>query len=146
MKRINVEQLRVGMYVQELCSSWIDSPFWQKSFAVDDAAVIDKMIQHRIREVWIDPSKGLDVASAPAPAAPVAPAASSPLPAAAAPASRYAGIERVSMDDEIGRAAKIVNKSRQAVVAMFHEARLGKAVDAEGAASLVDEIASSVLR
>lgn len=141
LKRVSVEQLRVGMYVQELCSSWIDSPFWQKSFVVDDAAVIDKLIQHRIREAWIDVSKGLDLAAEQAPAAPTIPAFDS-----APPAGRYAGIERVSMDEEVGRAAKIVNKSRQAVVAMFHEARLGKAVDAEGATSLIDEIASSVLR
>jgi putative nucleotidyltransferase with HDIG domain len=50
------------------------------------------------------------------------------------------------MKDEIRQAAAICDKGREAVVAMFNEARMGRAVDAEGALPLVDEISGSVLR
>lgn len=50
------------------------------------------------------------------------------------------------MQDELRQAARIVGKSREAVCTMFHEARLGRAVNATNAMPLVDEIASSVMR
>jgi putative nucleotidyltransferase with HDIG domain len=43
-------------------------------------------------------------------------------------------------------AAAICNKSKDAVVSMFSEARMGRAVDAAGAQSLVAEISDSVTR
>jgi putative nucleotidyltransferase with HDIG domain len=46
----------------------------------------------------------------------------------------------------LGRAAKLVNKSRQAVVSMFTEARMGNLVNLANATPLVEEIAGSVMR
>lgn len=50
------------------------------------------------------------------------------------------------MDDEISRATEIVDRSRSAVLSMFTEARMGKAVDASSALPMVEEIAASVMR
>lgn len=50
------------------------------------------------------------------------------------------------MASELKIAAAICVKSKQAVVSMFHEARLGRAVDSAGAQSLVEEISDSVTR
>ena len=50
------------------------------------------------------------------------------------------------MRSELRRAAAICMNSKQAVVSMFNEARLGRAVDAAGAKSLVEEISDSVTR
>jgi putative nucleotidyltransferase with HDIG domain len=50
------------------------------------------------------------------------------------------------MVDEVRRAAKICVGSKRAVVSMFHEVRMGKAVSPEAAGALVDEISSSVMR
>ena len=61
LKKIEVKQLTVGMYVHELCSSWIETPFWQKSFMLDDAKELKKIQETHIHEAWIDTSKGLDV-------------------------------------------------------------------------------------
>ena len=47
---------------------------------------------------------------------------------------------------ELHRAAQICGKAKEAVVSMFQEARMGKAVDAESASSLVQEISDSVTR
>ena len=43
-------------------------------------------------------------------------------------------------------AAAICVKSKEAVVSMFNEARMGRAVDSAGAQSLVEEISDSVTR
>jgi putative nucleotidyltransferase with HDIG domain len=54
--------------------------------------------------------------------------------------------EKVTAQAEFKRAARICQQSRQAVVTMFQEARMGKAVDAANAQKLVAEISDSVSR
>lgn len=147
LKKIEVRQLTLGMYVHELCSTWIESPFWKKSFLVEDAAELKKIQETNIHEAWIDTGKGLDVGqempSQPQPQPQLAPAAVE-APAPAKP--RAPEPEQVSMADELDRASMIVNKSKQAVFFMFNEARMGKAVDVDSAQGLVEEIAASVMR
>jgi putative nucleotidyltransferase with HDIG domain len=52
----------------------------------------------------------------------------------------------VSMARELQRAAKICAESKQAVISMFQEARMGKAIDVGGAQQMVEEITDSVAR
>lgn len=143
LKKIDVQQLIEGMYIHELCSSWIDTPFWLKSFMLKDQVSLDKIRKSKIQEAWIDTSKGLDVL--PEKGAenlpPVEVNIFTPEPVIA-----FKKIVPVSMDEEMGRAAQIVDKSKQAVFFMFNEARMGNAVDAENAISLVEEIAYSIMR
>lgn len=148
LKKIPVSQLRLGMYVQELVGSWMDSPFWQKSFALDDPAALDKLRLSPIREAWIDTDKGLDVEEDAATAPPRVTVEAAPVTAETTPpVSRvFREVAPVAMHEELRQAARIVSKSRDAVCSMFHEARLGRAVDASNAMPLVDEIASSVMR
>lgn len=151
LKKITFEELRIGMYVQELCTSWMSSPFWQKSFLLVNQAEIDKIAKAQIHEIWIDTDKGCDVLQAQiepdgaevvkeAPSAPVAASIVEPAPAS------YKEVVAVSLDAELGRAAKIVDKTKQAVCTMFNEARMGNAIEAEQAMNLVEEIAMSVMR
>ncbi|GAA4011555.1 HD-GYP domain-containing protein [Actimicrobium antarcticum] len=143
LKKIQVEELRPGMYIQELCIAWLDAPFWKKSFLLEDAETLSKIHGSLAEEVWIDTSKGLDVL---APASDDPDAESPAVAVVAPPRLAYREIRRVSMADEIGNATTIVNKSRAAVVSMFSEARMGKAIDARNAMPLVEEIAASVMR
>ncbi|MFZ6646205.1 HD-GYP domain-containing protein [Undibacterium sp. TJN25] len=147
LKKIDVAQLRTGMYIQELCGSWLDTPFWQKSLLLEDPTILEKIRKSKIRQAWIDTSKGLDVLSQQdesKPEKPAVPEPAAPPPAALAPS--YDQVPQISMDEELGRAAKIVGKSKQALLSMFSEARMGKAVNSEAAMELVEEIASSVMR
>lgn len=137
------------MYVQELCSSWMDTPFWQKSFMIDDQNILTKVLSTKIKEAWIDTSKGADVyvEAEPEPPVPAIHVAEPEVVAIVKPAPPpLSEIPSVSMEDEVGRAAKIVTRSKQAVFSMFNEARMGKAIEVENVLPLVDEIASSVMR
>jgi HD-GYP domain-containing protein (c-di-GMP phosphodiesterase class II) len=154
LKKIRVDEVRLGMHLHALEGAWIDHPFWKTRFVISDAGDLRKLRDSSVREVWIDAAKGLDAAepeaALPRPAAtaqpPVAPHGAphgAPAPLRAAPAATP---PTVSMADELHEAAAICNRGKQAVASMFREVRLGKAVDAEGCLPLVEEISSSVMR
>ncbi|MCX7628501.1 MAG: HD-GYP domain-containing protein [Methylophilaceae bacterium] len=146
LKRIQVTQLRPGMYLQEICGAWMDHPFWRSKFVIRDPEDIRLLQQSAITEVIIDTSKGLDVepdVPAPTPQQEAEPAASSPPPA---PGRKVSPPKPVSIEEEMARAAKIYAESKRAMLSMFNEARMGKAVNSEVANAMVDEISSSVAR
>ena len=165
IKKIKVEQLRRGMFVQQLSGPWLDHPFWKKSFLLDSQAEVNTLLGSKVKELFIDTSKGLDVFieknDADEVAGEFADRGANELVNEFAnefaneaqehgqgmvPSAELFPEQSASMAVELGRAAKIVNKSKQAVYAMFHEARLGNAVNLESMRSLVDEITGSVMR
>jgi putative nucleotidyltransferase with HDIG domain len=145
LKRIRVEQLQLGMHIREFCGSWMEHPFWRSRFVLKDPKDLERILASSIQEVWIDSSKGLDV---PAGVSAVSEAESEAQVErelqAAARAQRQTGA--VSVAVELERAAQICRQSKQAMLTLFQEARMGKAVDAAGAQRLVDEISDSVAR
>lgn len=144
LKKIPIQQLRLGMHLHALEGSWLDHPFWKTKFVLRDQGDLDKVMASGVQACWIDNSKGLDVGAEPEPAkaAPTS-APEAPAPAPAAPALLT---QATSLSQEVKRAAVLVAKSKQAVKALFNDARLGNAVDAERCLPLVDEIAGSVYR
>jgi putative nucleotidyltransferase with HDIG domain len=137
LKRITVDQLSLGMHLQAFCGAWLDHPFWRTKFVLSDPNDLVLIRESTITEVWIDIAKGLDVEAGDT--AVVVSAEEIPAPP---PAIQ----EKTAFNDEVKRAAKICAKGKEAVVSMFQEARMGKAIEAEAAAPLVEEISNSVLR
>jgi HD-GYP domain-containing protein (c-di-GMP phosphodiesterase class II) len=145
LKKISVEQLSIGMHLKEFCGSWMEHPFWRTGFVLADSKDIESILASSIKEVWIDVGKGLDV-----------PHGQEAMSEAESEAQVEAQLKQaveekrelapVSTSVEIERAAKICNQSKQAVISMFEEARMGKSVDTGGARQLVEEISDSVAR
>ncbi len=133
------------MHVHEFCGAWIDLPFWRTRFTLNDAQSLDAARRCGVTHCWIDTSKGLDVAPAePAPAvgSSATPSGLRPQP----PSEPPAATSRVSLHDELKRSVALLDESRKAVVAMFGQARMGLAVDAQACLPLVESISASVLR
>jgi HD-GYP domain-containing protein (c-di-GMP phosphodiesterase class II) len=145
LKKIGVEQLILGMHLKEFCGSWMEHPFWRTGFVITDPKDIKTILASSIKEVWIDSSKGTDV---PAGQSVVTESESEEQVEAelrqAVSAQRE--VAPVPAEVEIKRAAKICHQSKQAVISMFQEARMGKTVDAGGAKQMVEEISDSVTR
>src|SRR3990167_4665156 len=145
LKKINVDQLTVGMHLKEFCGSWMEHPFWRTGFVIVDAKDIDSILASSIKEVWIDCDKGLDIAEG-----------QTAVSAAESDAQVDTELQKIQVSArevapvaaavEIEWAAKICFQSKQAVISMFEEARMGKAVDTGGAKQLVEEITDSVAR
>lgn len=141
LKKIRVEHLRLGMHLHAFCGSWLDHPFWRTKFVITDERDLDLVRASNIEEVWIDAEKGLDVEQGQAQEE----AEESQVTLHPAP-TPLPEEEKTSFAEEAKRAAKICARAKEAVVSMFQEARMGKAVDAENAAPLVEEITASVTR
>ncbi|MFZ1245971.1 MAG: HD-GYP domain-containing protein [Azonexus sp.] len=142
LKKIPVEQIRLGMHLEAFCGAWLEHPFWRNKFVLNDAKDIALILESPIKEVWINIAKGLDTETA----ALATDTAIEIVTAESVPYAPPAVQEKTGFNDEIRRAAKICAKGKEAVVSMFQEARMGKAIEAEAAAPLVEEISNSVMR
>ena len=152
LKKVRVNDMRLGMHLHELCGSWIDHPFWKTQFVLRDPADLAKLRASGVQECWIDVAKGLDVVERGPDVAPLRspPAASIPgksaSSAAPAPSPAPPLPSRSGFAEETVRAAELVNQSKQMVVSLFAEARMGKALNTSGCAALVNEVTASVWR
>lgn len=150
LKTIPTSQVTLGMHIHALKGAWVDHPFWKTKFVLNDPDDLKKLQFSIIKEVVIDISKGVDVIEAetksaseenaePEEQAQVIPQEKFTEETKLSPA-------RVSAAEENVRAKKIIKSSKKAVASMFHEMRMGKAVNQEAATQLVDDIADSVAR
>jgi HD-GYP domain-containing protein (c-di-GMP phosphodiesterase class II) len=148
-KKIPVKQLRLGMHLLKLEGAWLQHPFWKTKFVIDSTADLQKLHQCGVEHCWIDTALGLDVATvvegdrSPPVGATQAPANAAALGPAPPPS---AGSGDRNMAAELKQAAAICNRGREAVSALFAEARMGRSVDAEQCLPLVAEISGSVQR
>ena len=145
LKKIKVEQLIVGMHLKEFCGSWMEHPFWRSGFVITDPKDIQTILASSIKEVWIDSSKGLDISDQQVSVSEAETEKQVELELALVARERRE-VAPVSRAMELERAAKICFQSKEAVISMFQEARMGKAVDVGGAQQMVEEISDSVSR
>ncbi|WP_298404464.1 HD-GYP domain-containing protein [Janthinobacterium sp.] len=149
LKKITSSELMLGMYVERLGRSWLENPFWKRSFLLESPADMERIRVARLNEVWIDTARGLappEPVAAPPVSVPAADAADTEaaVPAVSVPVAHVA--PALSREAEMAHARRLLERTRQAVQTMFDEARMGKALAVGQAYELVDDIASSVLR
>ena len=147
LKKISTQQLRVGMFIHEVCGSWMDHPFWRGSFKVSDARQIAQL--SGVSEVIIDISKGLDVEDARVEVVDDVEVGSDQdraEPSPEADPDDAPPVQQCSLQQEVQRAGRVIAQSRAAMRSMFQDVRMGKAVDTEHCLPLVQEISDSVER
>jgi putative nucleotidyltransferase with HDIG domain len=145
LKRIKVQQLTLGMHIDGFCGPWMEHPFWRNHFVLTDPQDLASAQASAIQEVWIDTAKGLDIAAGETPVA-EAETLFAALEEETAQHEPARDTAPTSAKTELKRAANICNRGKEAVIAMFQEARMGNAVDTELASHLVQEISDSVAR
>ena len=146
LKKIQMHDLRLGMYVQEICGSWMEHPFWKKSFELTSEDDLRTLKTCGIREVWIDTGKGLDVEGEAVVATPEDEQQHTEQELQQAAKNEPEPVQRVSLRQEIQRARAALEQGKAAVTSMFGEARMGNALKISDAGPLVDEISNSIAR
>jgi putative nucleotidyltransferase with HDIG domain len=61
IKKIAIDQLKIGMYIHDLNCGWMDHPFARNRFMVDGFAILKKILGTGVAEVYIDTGRGADV-------------------------------------------------------------------------------------
>lgn len=146
LKKIKVNDVRLGMYIQEVCGSWMDHPFWKHSFKLTEDKDLNTLKNCGVDEIWIDTSIGLDIDDGVA--------ALSQKEEELKVENELNKIERssqkneacVSLHVELIAAKKILFKAKEAVVSIFSDVRMGNAVKYDDVVSLADEINQSIAR
>ncbi len=142
LKRIKTQQLQVGMFVARVGGAWLEHPFWRSRFLVNSREQIDQMIASKVEEVWIDLLRGKGV---PPPVQLAASGSLSVKPVADEPAGAVPQ-SGVPLEVEFGLAREVMKNGKAVVGSMFTNARMGRALEVEGALMLVDSVSNSLTR
>jgi HD-GYP domain-containing protein (c-di-GMP phosphodiesterase class II) len=142
LKKVEASQLKIGMYIHDLDCGWMDHPFVRARFELTTDEEIYKIRNAKIRGVVIDCSKGLDVDDAPT----LAQAKAALDAEVTAIATKPLVVTRVSLGEELARAAQVRKQAVGLVRTVMADARLGKAVELEKVGPVVESITESILR
>jgi len=143
IKKIRLDQLKVGMFVHDFNCSWIHHPFLTNCVHITSDTQIEKIVDAGIRTLYIDTDKGLDVDDAPT-ADEVRAETENALQVLAQTTPSVA--IRVSVGEELARAAQIKHRAHQIVRDAMRDARLGRAIELGRVEPVVQEITESILR
>jgi len=138
-KKIDIKDLKQGMYVSELDRPWLESPFLFQGFVVDSPDLFKKL-NEMCSYVVIDPGKGDDID----PSIKHEPIYDTITTVDLS--KRKRAKVTVSFQEEIKRAQLVHQRARMQLDTMFNDARMGKNLDISGAKEVVAEMVESVVR
>lgn len=144
IKKIDILELRLGMYVHDLDCGWMEHPFLQNHFLLKKASDIEKISALGIRHLYIDTDRGID-----APNAPSAEEVHRHLDAKMrelgenpTPGTRH----QVPVEVEMLQARRVFTEATGIVSNVLLDYRLGKQVELEKVEPIVSAITASIFR
>jgi len=169
LKRIDVTEVRLGMFIHKVEGSWLKHPFWRTKFLLTDADQLAELRTSEVDGVLIDVARGADVQ----PRGDVTPLRR---PLVSASSSSFAGaVERARRERmdavaparpvtgnvvpfdprsvtpletarEVGNARMVLAKANRLLSAVFEQARLGKAISRGQVEPVIEDLFASVQR
>jgi HD-GYP domain-containing protein (c-di-GMP phosphodiesterase class II) len=146
-KKVLVENLELGMYVDKLDRPWLETTFPLKGVMLhtpEDIEAVRKVCKY----VYIDPEKGRDVT----PPRDQLHFATGKKPATTkrkAPVLRvvdYDAKERVPFQEELPHAKEFHQRARSLIDSLHSDIRAGRSINAEGAKVVVSGMVDSIMR
>ena len=160
IKQVPVSNLRPGMHLHKLGGSWMEHPFWRRSFRLKPSD-LQQILKTGIEVAWIDTDRGLDL-EAQAPAATGADATgpeTQPLPQWFHQEEVVESIVMPRLSDptapmpldepeadglDIKRASQICTDAGEVLRRLHSDVRMGRAIDARRCSRVVDDIVECV--
>jgi HD-GYP domain-containing protein (c-di-GMP phosphodiesterase class II) len=146
IKKIKIQELTTGMWVERFPGSWIERPFWKQSFMLTELKDLQTIRKSGIPILWIDTERGRDTTPT---------VVAEPLPEViedvvpepkAVRAEEAMQLERESVEKEIQRAYQLCDQAREAVSAIFGMSQFGRTVTLEEARAVVVTLIDSLER
>lgn len=159
--RIKPEDVEIGMFVQGFDGSWFDHPFWRRNFRVETAEQLLRIRNSAIEALVVDRSRSAvtgtgwpsenhegSAGEAPVPLIEELPAPRrQPITFGPPPSTeRDEQRRRPGYAPECRRAKRAIERSKEAVIDVFQDARLGRAVAARRMVPLARAIGQSIER
>ncbi|MGH7230015.1 MAG: DUF3391 domain-containing protein [Nitrospiraceae bacterium] len=140
-KRIPVDSLKVGMYVTRLDCPWYKTPFLRHRFLVRAQSQLDTLARTGIREVTIDPSRGLDIDTPATLISAAIPPASASIPAGSSQESTTPQVQTFqALAEDLRVAREAREKLTESVRTVFERVRSSGIVQNDEVRDLVREI------
>lgn len=160
LKRIDVADVRLGMYIHKLEGPWLKHPFWKTKFLLTDAGQLADLHASELDGIIIDIEKGDDVGGesparkrqlpSPSRIAPIDRARLEVVPPPRSPVTSRPFDPRsttpTSTAREVGNALQIVARSERILAGVFNQARLGKAIKSSQVEPVIEELFASIQR
>ncbi|PWB48656.1 MAG: phosphodiesterase [Nitrosomonadales bacterium] len=143
IKKIDIAQLIPGMYIHDLNCSWMDHPFAANRFTVKDEKVAQELRGIGVHELYIDTSRGLDIAEARTQEEISDEIQEQILHIAE---EQPAPIVAVSLAEEAQRARKLHGEANRIVKGIISDIRLGQQIEMEKVEPLVENMVDSIFR
>ena len=169
LKRIDVAEVQLGMYIHKLEGNWLKHPFWRTKFLLTDAQTLADLRASEVEGVLIDVEKGEDVGGGGnGPTVRRRPllatgggagnsivdrarmerlhaAAHRPAPSNVVPFDARSTAP-LSVAREIGHAKAVVARANRVLAGVFEQARLGKAISRGQVEPVIEDLFASIQR
>lgn len=141
IKKVDVAQLSLGMYIHDLQRDWVEHPFLRNRFLLQSPRDIETILRLGVRYVYIDTERGGDVSALQSTEQTLT---TDELHELARTLKRVAPL--VPVHEEIRQARRIVKEANQLVHDILQDCRLGKQVELEKTQPIVTSITESIFR
>lgn len=143
IKKIDIQQLDIGMYIHDLDCKWMDHPFMVSQFAIKNEEMIRKIADAGIKQVYIDTGRGKDLEQAPTLSEVNAALNKELADEVGTTNEAHAPVE---MGAEINKARSIYREASGIIKTLMEDIRLGKQVEVESISPIAESIMGSIFR
>ena len=143
LKKVKTEQLKPGMFVHDFNCGWLSHPFLRNRVLLKSDADIQKVLEHRIREVYIDTEHGLDADDAPTQKF-VHDAIQTEMNELEPEKTKNG--HSVPLAEEIAKARVLLAESKQEIQIVMDSVRMGSRIELPRIETVVEKMTESVLR
>jgi HD-GYP domain-containing protein (c-di-GMP phosphodiesterase class II) len=143
IKKVKTERLKPGMFVHDFNCGWLNHPFLRNRLLLKCDAEIEKILEHQIRDVYIDTDQGLDADDAPTEQF-VEEVIQTELYKFEPEKPKTHGT--VELAEEVGAAKIILEESKRQTQVLMDAVRLGMKLDLPQVEVVVEKMTESVLR
>ncbi len=142
IKKINKDELKVGMYIHDLNCGWLDHNFFRRRFMLKSESDLKKIHESGTIELYIDTDKGLDAVG------PTEQEVQEEIREKLQEVAErsHGESEQTSHRQELEVAKKIQGEATKVITNILSDIRLGKQIEVERVSPVVGQITESILR
>ncbi len=143
IKKISAKQLKPGMFIDDMNCGWLRHPFLTNKIKISDDEMIERIVKHGIREVYIDTKKGISIEDAPTKEEVTREIQSEMNKAAETNPDMT---PQVPIKEELKKAREIKKEAKKTIHNIMDDIRFGKQIEKTKVDDVVTKMVTSIFR